>query len=87
MEEEEGKLFARMLDGIAFLPLGDVNEGIQFLRDNTPAGKGGCFKRLTYINYTMYVTAMLSIPVNPLGFYKGHLALSHSFTKLWVFRS
>lgn len=44
MEEEEGKLFAGMLDGIAFLPLGDVNEGIQFLRDNTPAGKGACNK-------------------------------------------
>ena len=37
-EEEDVKHFCGMLDGLAFLPLDDVLEGLAYLRDNTPEG-------------------------------------------------
>ncbi|XP_041369007.1 uncharacterized protein LOC121383200 [Gigantopelta aegis] len=37
-EEKDVKLFCGMLDGLAFLPVNDVPEGMTYLRDNTPDG-------------------------------------------------
>lgn len=37
-EEEDVKHFCGMRDGLAFLPLDDVLEGLAYLRDNTPEG-------------------------------------------------
>ena len=39
------KHFCGLLDGLAFLPLGDVLEGLAYLRDNTP--KGPCRSNCT----------------------------------------
>lgn len=37
-EEDDVKLFCGMLDGLAFLPVDDVSEGMAYLRDNIPDG-------------------------------------------------
>jgi len=37
-EEEDVKLFCGMLDGLAFLPLDDISDGMAYLRENTPDG-------------------------------------------------
>ena len=37
-EEEDVKLFCGMLDGLAFLPVDDVPEGMTYLREHTPEG-------------------------------------------------
>ena len=37
-EGEEVKLFCDMLDGLAFLPVDDVTEGMTDLREHTPEG-------------------------------------------------
>lgn len=37
-EDEEFRLFAGMLDGLAFLPLEDVHNGLHFLKSIEPAG-------------------------------------------------
>ena len=34
----EEKLFCGMIDGLAFLPVDDVAEGMTYLRENTPEG-------------------------------------------------
>lgn len=39
-EDEETKLFCGMLDGLAFPPVDRVEDGMDFLRDNSPDGLG-----------------------------------------------
>ena len=39
-DRDDVKHFCGMLDGLAFLPLADVADGIQFLKSNTPAVDG-----------------------------------------------
>lgn len=38
-ERDEFRLFAGMLDGLAFLPPADVEAGMRWLRGEVPAGK------------------------------------------------
>ena len=49
---EEFKLFCRVLDGLAFLPITDVPEGMTFLKGHTPEGAEPL---LEYFDHT-YVT-------------------------------
>ena len=35
-ENDDCRLFCEMMDGLAFFPLENVQEGMQFLRDDTP---------------------------------------------------
>lgn len=46
---EEVKLFCGMMDGLAFLPLGQVEEGIEFLERNVPDVPGVVFLMTTIL--------------------------------------
>ena len=36
--DDDVKLFCGMLDGLAFLPVADVPEGLKYLKEHTPEG-------------------------------------------------
>ena len=46
---DEVKLFCGMIDGLAFLPVGNVSDGIDYLRNSTPEG---CERLLDYFDKT-----------------------------------
>ena len=46
---DEVKLFCGMIDGLAFLPVGNVSDGLDYLRNNTPED---CERLLEYFDKT-----------------------------------